>query len=132
MKKITSENISVQSIDDARTTIIQVLENSVKKSSDDKKNYEEKLEKAKGADIYKYVLLINVSALEGYVAQARLQAQQSFNLSRFVAVAGFIIISFAIALSVYFTIAGNLNLNAAYLTGIAGVLLTRQINISKY
>lgn len=95
---------------------------SAKKSYDDKKTYEEKLENANGNDIYKYVLLINVSALEGYVAQARLQAQQSFNLSEVVAVIGFIIISIAIILSVYLTTTGNPSLNAAYLTGVAGVL----------
>lgn len=56
------------------------------------------------------------------MAQARLQAQQSFNLSRFVAITGFLIVSISIGLSVYFTLIGNQNLNAAYLAGIAGVL----------
>jgi len=88
----------------------------------DKKTYTEKLEGAKGSDIFKYVLLINTSALEGYVAQARLQAQQSFNLSKFISIAGFLIVAVAIGLSVYLTISGNQNLNAAYLAGIAGVL----------
>ncbi len=101
---------------------INELSASAKKSYEDKKTYEEKLENAKGNDIYKYVLLINVSALEGYVAQARLQAQQSFNLSKYEAIIGFIIISIAIVVSVCLTIVGNQNLNAAYLTGIAGVL----------
>ena len=102
--------------------IIDSLTSSAKRSYDDKRTYEEKLEKATGVDVYKYVLLINVSALEGYVAQARLQAQQSFNLSKFISIAGFIIVAVAIGLSVYLTIIGNQNLNAAYLAGIAGVL----------
>lgn len=102
--------------------VIDSLTSSAKQSYDDKRTYEEKLERAKGLDVYKYVLLINISALEGYVAQARLQAQQSFNLSKFVALAGFMIVAIAISLSVYLTIAGNQNLNAAYLAGIAGVL----------
>ena len=89
---------------------------------EDKKTYEEKLESAQGSDVYKYVLLINISALEGYVTQARIQAQQSFNLSRIVAITGFIIIAVSIVLSVYLTIGENQNLNAAYLAGIAGVL----------
>lgn len=105
-----------------QSKVIESLTSSAKKSYDDKRTYEEKLEKATGTDVYKYVLLINVSALEGYVAQARLQAQQSFNLSRFVAIAGFLIVALAIGLSVYLTIVGNQNLNAAYLAGIAGVL----------
>jgi len=87
-----------------------------------KRSYEQKLEQSEGKDIYKYVLLINIAALEGYVAQARLQAQQSFNLSRIIAITGFVIVGVAIILSVVFTILGNTNLNAAYLAGIAGVL----------
>jgi hypothetical protein len=103
-------------------TIFKTLSSSAKKSYEDKKTYEEKLENAKGRDVYKYVLLINISALEGYVAQARLQAQQSFSLSKGVAITGFTIITIGIGLSVYLTINGNQNLNAAYLAGIAGVL----------
>lgn len=102
--------------------IMEALITSAKQSRDEKRTYEEKLENAQGADVYKYVLLINVSALEGYVAQARLQAQQSFNLSRFIATTGFMIVAVAIVLSVYLTMNGNQNLNAAYLAGVAGVL----------
>ncbi|UCD51468.1 MAG: hypothetical protein JSW27_02325 [Phycisphaerales bacterium] len=102
--------------------IIETLLSSADRSYDDRRSYEKKLEKATGPEIYKYVLLTNVSALEGYVAQARLQAQQSFNLSRFVSLAGFLIVALAIGMSVYLTMAGNQNLNAAYLTGVAGVL----------
>jgi len=102
--------------------IIESLTTSARNSYEDKKTYEEKLENASGNDVYKYVLLINVSALEGYVAQARLQAQQSFNLSKIVAIAGFAIITVSIGLSVYLTSIGNQNLNAAYLAGVAGVL----------
>jgi hypothetical protein len=103
--------------------IIETLTTAAKRSYDDKRTYEQKLENAKGADVYKYVLLINVSALEGFVALARLQAQQSFSLSKFAAIAGFLIVAFAGGLSVYLTIIGNQNLNAAYLAGVAGVLM---------
>ena len=104
---------------------IQVQQNwqdSAKSSYEVKRTYEDKLEKATGNDVYKYVLLINISALEGYVAQARLQAQQSFDLSKYVAIVGFGIIAIAIILSVGLTVSGHQELNAAYLTGIAGVL----------
>ena len=70
----------------------------------------------------KYVLLINISALEGYVAQARLQAQQSFNLSKNVAIVGFAIVAFSIGLGVFLTVFNNLNLNSAYLAAVSGVL----------
>ena len=102
--------------------IVSSLLSSAKKSADDKRTYEQKLEIAKGTEIYKYVLLINIAALEGYVAQARLQAQQSFNLSKGVAIAGFTIIAVAIVLSVALTVQGTTNLSAAYLAGVAGVL----------
>jgi hypothetical protein len=95
---------------------------SIQDSKDTKKSYEEKLESARGADVFKYVLLINTNALEGYVAQSRLQAQQSFNLSKIIAVAGFVIIMIAICLSIVLTTLGNNNLDAAYLSGIAGIL----------
>jgi hypothetical protein len=95
---------------------------TVEKNDEKKKSYEDKLEKASGNDVYKYVLLINMSALGSYVAQARLQAQQSFNLSRIVACAGFVIVAVAVVMSVYLGSRGNQSLNPAYLTGIAGVL----------
>lgn len=102
--------------------MIKSYEESAKKSYDAKLTYIEKLERASGTDVYKYVLLINVAALEGYVAQARLQAQHSFNLSRIIAITGFVIIAVAIIISVILTATGHDNLNAAYLSGIAGIL----------
>ena len=102
--------------------IVRTLIESATKSSKEKKTYQQKLEAAEGADVYKYVLLINVAALEGYVAQARLQAQQSFDLSKKIAVIGFGTIIVSICLSVFLTMRGIGNLNAAYLAAIAGVL----------
>ena len=96
--------------------------NSVTQSQDNKKTYEEKLENATGPDVFKYILLINTTALEGYVAQSRLQAQQSFKLSKTVAIVGFLILVAAILLSIILTFFGKTNLDAAYLSGIAGVL----------
>ena len=95
---------------------------SAQKADTSKSTYQQKLETSEGIDIYKYVLLINIAALEGYVAQARLQAQQSFNLSKIIAITGFIIVGIAIILSVALTMHGDQNLNAAYLAGISGVL----------
>ena len=50
---------------------------AAKKAQEDKQSYTDKLEGAEGDDIFKYILLINVSALEGYVAQTRIQAEHS-------------------------------------------------------
>lgn len=91
-------------------------------ASKEKKNYTEKLENASGDDIFKYILLINVSALEGYIAQTRIQAQQSFNLSRITAIVGFFVLAVAIALSIFATYTGRTSLNAAYLASVAGLL----------
>jgi TRADD-N domain-containing protein len=121
-KDLTEQKIKALDLLAPTLNIFGALTTLAKSAYLDKKTYEQKLETATGTDVYKYVLLINVSALEGYVAQARLQAQQSFNLSRGVAITGFGIIAIAIGLGVGFTITGNQNLNAAYLTGIAGIL----------
>jgi hypothetical protein len=59
------------------------------KAETSKSLYEQKLETSHGIDTYKYVLLINTAALEGYVVRARLQAQQSFVLSKVVAIIRF-------------------------------------------
>jgi hypothetical protein len=98
------------------------IQNSLIKSKEEKTSYERKLETAKGVDIYKYILLINNAALEVYIGQARLQAQQSFDLSKAIAITGFVILAVAIILSIVLTAFLKLSLNAAYLAGIAGVL----------
>lgn len=51
--------------------IVEALTSSAKQPYDDKSGYEEILERAKGRDVYKYVLIFNTPALEGCVAQAR-------------------------------------------------------------
>jgi hypothetical protein len=63
--------------------VSRLLLKNAKKASENKQNYTEKLEKASGEDVFKYILLINVSALEGYVLQTRLQAEQSFRPSHY-------------------------------------------------
>jgi len=97
-------------------------ESAADRASTEKRTYTEKLESATGGDVFKYVLLINVSALEGFVAQTRLQAQQSFNLSRTMATVGFVLLSIAVASSIYLTYYGSKNLDAAYLAALAGLL----------
>ena len=92
------------------------------KAADDKRSYTEKLEGAKGDDVFKYVLLIIVSALEGYVAQTRIQAEESFSLSKVIAVAGFVLLVAGIALGFYTSIAGKGKLEASYLASIAGIV----------
>lgn len=106
-----------------KTTMMSSFEESAKKSYDARLTYADKLERASGIDVYKYVSLINIAALEGYVAQARLQAQLSFKLSRVIAIIGVAIVAVAILLSVFLTLNNKTNLNAAYLTAIVGILM---------
>jgi len=89
----------------------------------EKRTYRDKLENAQGDDIFKYLLLINTAALEEYVAQTRLQAEQSFRLSRIVALLGFILLGVGIVFGFYSTLQGDQSLSAAYLASVAGLLV---------
>lgn len=95
---------------------------AILKSEKNKKTYKEKLETATGDDIFKYLLLIDTSALEGYIAQTRLQAQESFDISKKIAIAGFVLIGFGILLGIISNFIGNNLLDVGYLTSIAGIL----------
>jgi hypothetical protein len=85
-------------------------------------DYAKKLESASGADMFKYLLLINVAAIEKYVAQTRIQAQISFRLCKRVALWSFVLIAAGVALAIYSTIWGNKELGAAKLSALSGVI----------
>ena len=89
----------------------------------DKKTYTEKLEKAEGDDIFKFILLLSTSALEEYIAQTRLQAEQSFQLSKIVALVGFGILLVGLILGIYSNFSNRSGLDAAYLASIAGIII---------
>ena len=82
-------------------------------------DYAKKLESASGADMFKYLLLINVAAIEKYVAQTRIQAQISFRLCKRVALWSFVLIAAGVALAIYSTIWGNKELGAAKLSALS-------------
>ena len=107
---------------DITSALVKVLSKTSEKASEDKKGYAEKLEQASGDDVFKYVLLINISALEGYVAQTRIQAAQSFRLSQIVAIIGFILIAVGVGMGIYLSINGKETLDIAYLASAAGIL----------
>ncbi|TKJ38514.1 hypothetical protein CEE37_12155 [candidate division LCP-89 bacterium B3_LCP] len=106
----------------AASEMLKAFSKVVDKASKEKKTYADKLESATGNEIFKYILLINIAALEGYIAQTRIQAQQSFSLSRIMAIVGFFLLAIAIGISIFSTFSGNVNLNAVYLSSIAGML----------
>jgi hypothetical protein len=96
---------------------------SARKAEQDKTKYAEKLETATDKQaILKYLLLIDISALEGYIAQTRIQAEQSFNLSKNVAVVGFVLIAIGTLLGIFSNYVGLSGIDAAYLSALAGIL----------
>jgi hypothetical protein len=92
------------------------------KLQEEKKTYTEKLENARGDDIFKYLLLIDASALESYVVQTRIQAKESFQNSKYIAIAGFALIAIGISLGIASNFVGVSTLDAAYLASLAGIL----------
>ena len=82
---------------DALSSLAKVFAEKAEEAQAEKKTYAEQLERAEGDNIFKYILLINVAALEGYVAQTRIQAEQSFGLARRVALIGFVMLGVGIA-----------------------------------
>jgi Cyanobacterial TRADD-N associated 2-Transmembrane domain len=94
---------------------------SAETAKEDKRTYQEKLETAGADDVFKYVFLISSSAVEQYVSQSRIQAEKSFELSRRILVAGFVVLLGGIGLGVLTELTDN-SLSVAYLAGIGGVL----------
>ena len=77
--------------------------------------------RAEGDNIFKYILLINVAALEGYVARTA-HSSRAGGLARRVALIGFVMLGVGIALAIYLSVFGRPTMEVAYLTAIAGVL----------
>lgn len=100
-----------------------IISDIIGKAHKAKINYTHKLEEAQGDDIFKYLLLLNTSALEEYIAQTRLQAEQSFRLSKIVAVLGFGLITVGIMLGIYSNFSGIGSLDVAYLASVAGIII---------
>ena len=105
---------------DITTSVVKLLTEVSNKASEEKENYIKKLESSTGDDVFKYVLLINIAALEGYMAQTRIQASQSFRLSQIVAIIGFLLLSTGIIIGAYLSIKTNLDI--AYLSTASGIL----------
>lgn len=109
-------------IDVYEKSVLYNINEVLVKAQADKRSFTEKLEVATGDDVFKYLLLINTSALEGYIAQTRLQAEQSFQLSKIVAIVGFGLIAVGIGLGIYSSLSGKGGLEGAYLASITGLL----------
>jgi Cyanobacterial TRADD-N associated 2-Transmembrane domain len=88
----------------------KVFAERYKTAEREKKDYADKLEEATGEDIFKYLLLINTAALDAYVAQTRLQAEQSFRLSRVASVVGFLLLAVGVSLGIYSSYSGKVRI----------------------
>jgi hypothetical protein len=95
--------------------------NKAEEATANQRNYQEKLERAKVDDVFRYVFLINNAAVENYVSQSRAQAESSFLLSRRAAIAGFALLLASIGIGVAAELA-NHPLRIAYLTAAAGTI----------
>ena len=108
-------------VDSSLAILQKHLGKQAEQATEKKTNYEERMETAKGEDIFKYLLLINVSGIDSYVAQTRLQAQASFRLCKRVALGGFGLIALGVGLGIAKSY-GQEKLDAAYLASLAGVI----------
>lgn len=93
-----------------------------RQSSDTRRSYVEKLETASEDKIFLHYLLANLSAHVELITQARLQAQESFQWSKRVAIFGFIGIFFGVVYAVVSTINEWGALAPAYLSALAGIV----------
>lgn len=95
--------------------------NGARVADEEKRNYQDKLERAKSNDVFKYVFLINNASVEKYVQQSRQQAETVFRVGQRIAIAGFslLLASVIIGLASMYT---DRSLVMAYFAGVVGVL----------
>jgi hypothetical protein len=105
------------------SALSKLFAQQAEQASKEKRDYSAKLEAAKGDEVFKYLLLINVASLESYVAQTRVQAEQSFRWSKAVAVIGFLIIAVGVSVAIYTSAGGAIRIEAAYLASLSGVVV---------
>jgi TRADD-N domain-containing protein len=100
-----------------------LLVQKVQDCRDRKKHYLKIVENAKGDEIFKGLLLVNIAASEEYTDLTRLQAEKSFNWSITVALIGFVLVASSIGVAIYSQMTNaQININITYLTGIAGII----------
>ena len=90
-------------------------------AEEDQRDYQQKLEHAVPADVFRYVFLINNSAVEKYVSQSRGQAESSFLLSRRAAIAGFVLLLASVGIGLASQLTDR-PLEIAYLSAVAGAI----------
>lgn len=101
--------------------VLAGIRENVAQARDRVDRYRETLERAAGSAVFKYVLLISEAATDLYVNQARQQAEQSFRLSRRVAIVGFVLLSIGVTMGIVGTFLDRA-LDAGLLSASGGVL----------
>ena len=105
------------------SSLTKYLYKNLDKTDRDKIDYAQKIEQASSGDkIFKYLLLINLASLESYVTQTRLQAEQSFRLSRVVATIGFSLLAAGVVIGIFSQLFMQRGLEVAYLASVAGLI----------
>src|SRR5260221_1148616 len=113
---------SLAALDTAGVQLNEQLQARGKAADERKEEYAAEMAKATDQDaIFKYFLLINLSAIESYVTAARLQSQSSFALCKKVAYLSFLLIALGVGLGLLAWAQGK-NLTVAQLTGLVGIL----------
>lgn len=121
---LTSTTIAQDATLKANSTFRQCLLQDVKDYSQRLAKYEHAIKEAKDEqDIFKLLLLMDVTALGKYIEQTQVHADQSFQLSKSVAIGGSCLLLFAIALGTCSQLLpGMHSLEIAYLSAIAGLI----------
>lgn len=104
-------------------SVIDLLLDKASKHIDNKQKYIKKAEKAKGNEVFKYLLLLTCIECEGYVTEIQLQAHRSFDYSIRAALFGLILVSMSVGVGLYAHLApGAQSLEIAYISGVAGII----------
>jgi hypothetical protein len=100
----------------------QLSKIAAEQASQDRKSYLDKLDTAQGDDVFKYLLLVKAAALDEYISQTRTQAEESFGLSKMVALVGFIFLLAAMVLAIISSSTDWVKFDVAILTAAVGTL----------
>jgi hypothetical protein len=93
-----------------------------KKARDEKQTLLAKLGVCSGEEIFKYMNLISFASMDECVAEARLQAQQSFKMCLIASVGGFLMICISVAFALVLQLGEKKGLEASYLGAAAGLI----------
>ena len=98
------------------------LQKKAKDCEDLKKKYIQVLADANEEDVFKSLLLLNIITCDGYTTQTQLQAQQSFRLSKWVAIVGFVLMVGGVIAGISSQMISEKHLEIVYLSSAIGLI----------